>query len=485
MSISIVLYSAFLLTTFLIGAFASRRIGGIKDYYIAGGQMPWYMICGTLIASGVSAGLFLGATDMAAQNGYALWASYATSSIGYLVALGVIGVLVKRLASKHEIYDFADILAVRYPTRRTSIRRVIAVIMPLVYIPAMAAQFMALAAISGTIFGVSYEVVLVIVVAIIILFTLLGGMLGVVWTDAFQFLVLTVGLIIAVPLGMSHVGDGDMAAGWTLAINSADNVFDWETPGWPWYAAAGQLMWVFAMAVQPHMLTRFLTAKDEMAILKALPVCLVLTLIIYASTIPIGLLGGVYEVDLAAGEHYYVTLAVDVLGPWIGTMALIGIAAASISTSSTILMVTAQALSRDVIEPVMGGNVSAETLLKISRFSVVIIGIAAALIAFTKPLSIFWLIMLSTSLLGATFFIPIAGGFITPRASGKAALVAMIVGATATTVVFTVNKATGAHWFVHEFFAGFVFSLIAWLIMIAKYPAQKEERMVAASLVKL
>ena len=484
MSISIFLYSAFLLTTFLIGAFASKRISGIKDYYIAGGQMPWYMLCGTFIASSVSAGLFLGATNMAAQNGYALWASYVATSIGYLVALGVIGVLVKRLASKHEIYEFADILAVRYPSERKSIRTVIAVIMPLVYIPAMAAQFMALAAISSTIFGVSYEIILVIVVAIIVVFTLLGGMLGVVWTDAFQFLVLTVGLIIAVPLGMSHVGDGDMAAGWTRAIDSAGSVFEWETPGWPWYAAAGQMMWVFAMSVQPHLVTRFLTAKDEMAILKALPVCLILMLIIYASTIPIGLLGGVYDVDLAAGEHYYVTLAVDVLGPWIGTMALIGIAAASISTSSTILMVTAQALACDVIEPAMGGNISNEKLLKISRFSVVIIGLAAALIAFSKPLSIFWLIMLSTSLLGATFFIPIAGGFITPRASGKAALAAMVVGATATTVVFAINKATGAHWFVHEFFAGFVFSLVAWLLVIAKFPAQHEERSVAASLVK-
>ena len=132
----------------------------------------------------------------------------------------------------------------------------------------------------------------------------------------------------------------------------------------------------------------------------------------------------------------------------------------------------------------MGGNISNEMLLKTTRFSVVIIGIAAALIAFTKPLSIFWLIMLSTSLLGATFFIPIAGGFITPRASGKAALASMVVGAAATTIVFAVNKATGAHWFVHEFFAGFVFSLIAWLLVIAKFPAQHEERCVAASLVK-
>ena len=485
MSVSVLLYSAFLLTTFLLGVFASTRISGIKDYYIAGGQMPWYMLCGTFIASSVSAGLFLGATDMAAQNGYALWASYAATSIGYLGALGVIGVLVKRLASKHDIYDFADILAVRYPTERKSIRTVIAIIMPLVYIPAMAAQFMALAAISSSIFGISYEVILIIVVAIIVGFTLLGGMLGVVWTDAFQFLVLTVGLIIAVPLGMSHVGGGDMAAGWTRVIDSADSAFVWETPSWTWYAAAGQIMWVFAVSVQPHLVTRFLTAKNEMEILKALPVCLVLMLIIYASTVPIGLLGGVYDVDLSAGEHYYVTLAVDVLGPWVGTMALIGIAAASISTSSTILMVTAQALARDAIAPAMGGKVSDELLLKVSRFSVVIIGIIAAVIAFSKPLSIFWLIMLSTSLLGATFFIPIASGFLTPRASGKAALAAMIAGATATTLVFAVNKATGAHWFVHEFFAGLVFSLIAWLVVNAKFPAQEEERKVAASLVKV
>lgn len=47
MSISIVLYSAFLLTTFLLGAFSSKRISGIKDYYIAGflfSLIAWLMV---------------------------------------------------------------------------------------------------------------------------------------------------------------------------------------------------------------------------------------------------------------------------------------------------------------------------------------------------------------------------------------------------------------------------------------------------------
>jgi len=225
-SIESVLYASFLGLSLVIGALAARRVRGLQDYYVAGGQMPWYLLCGTFIASNVSAGLFLGGTDMTGNHGYTIWCSYFTTSIGYLLAIGVIGVLVKRLASQHEIYDFADILAVRYPSRRGSIRMLTAIVLPLVYVPTLAAQFMALAAISNSLFEISYESVLLVVVAVVVIYTLLGGMLGVVWTDTFQFLVLIGGLILAVPIGMAVAGDGDTAAGWSRSATLTRNDLD-------------------------------------------------------------------------------------------------------------------------------------------------------------------------------------------------------------------------------------------------------------------
>jgi len=235
-------------------------------------------------------------------------------------------------------------------------------------------------------------------------------------------------------------------------------------------------------SVWPHLFMKAFTAKDERTIIKALPVCLIGALIIYSSSVPVGLLGRLSMEQMQGEEHYYIALAKHALGPWLGTFAMIGIAAAALSTASTILMVTAQALGRDVYQRWRGDEVSESRVLAVSRLSVLFIGLLAAYLAYIRLLSIFWLIVLSGSLLSAIFFVPIVGGFFSRRANGTAALAAMIVGAAATIVIFVLNRATGAHWFITELFAGLLFSLMAWLYFCYRREPSSEERKVLAGL---
>ena len=223
MNLNAVIFLGLLGTSFAIGAIAARSVRNVSDYYVAGGRMPWYLLTGTFVASNASAGVFLGATNMAGKHGYAMWCAYFTTSIGFLLAIAVVGVLVRRLASHYEIYDFADILATRYSSRGGTIRLLTASFLPIVYIPALAAQFIALTTIAASMFGLPYHILLSGIVILVVGYTLLGGMLGVVWSDGFQFLVLFFGLVLAVPIGMFAIGDG---AGVTrgLAQSSASGV---------------------------------------------------------------------------------------------------------------------------------------------------------------------------------------------------------------------------------------------------------------------
>ena len=484
MSLEATLYSIFLLVSLAIGVVASRRVHGLRDYYIAGAQMPWYLLCGTFIASNVSAGLFLGGTDMTGRFGFTLWCSYAATSIGYIFAIGVVGVMVKRLASKREIYDFADILAVRFPSRRDAIRIFTAIVLPIIYIPTLAAQFIGLSAISASLYDLPYEAVLVLTLAVVVVYTLLGGMIGVVWTDTFQFFVLFLGLIVAVPMGLAMLGDGDAGQGWQTLTEISPDLFKWRTDEWGGYELLGQLVWIFALGSQPHLVTRFLTAKDEKTIIKALPVCAIAGLIIYTATVPVGLLGRVSLETYGGEQHYYIAMAKHTLGPWLGTFVLIGVAAAALSSCSTILMVTAQAVSRDVYERLRGDTVSEVDLVRVSRISVLLIGLLGGVLAYFRPLSIFWLVVLSGSLFSAIFFIPLVGGFFSTRATGKGALAAMITGAVTAPAIYAVNKITGAHWFAGEFIGGMFFSLLVWLWFNHRGTPTQAERAVIAGMAR-
>ncbi|MEE8308257.1 MAG: sodium:solute symporter family protein [Gammaproteobacteria bacterium] len=465
MNLNAVIFLGLLGTSFAIGAIAARSVRNVSDYYVAGGRMPWYLLTGTFIASNASAGVFLGATNMAGKHGYAMWCAYFTTSIGFLLAIAVVGVLVRRLASHYEIYDFADILATRYSSRGGTIRLLTASFLPIVYIPALAAQFIALTTIAASMFGLPYHILLSGIVILVVGYTLLGGMLGVVWSDGFQFLVLFFGLVLAVPIGMFAIGDGDLTQGWVRILQLPHSQFRWSTEDWPWYLVMSQFVWLFAIPVQPHLVTRFLTARDERSIMIALPVCLTIGLLIYASTVPVGLLGRLTQPELAAGEYYYIELARQHLGPWLGAFALAGISAAALSTCSTILIVTGQSFSRELYQQWLARDATEQQSLRMARLGVLLVGMIGFAIAYFQLLGIFWLVVLSASLLASVYFVPMMAGLFSKAASANGAVAAMIAGGVTATLVFVLNEALDAHYFISEFFAGLGASALAmWLV---------------------
>lgn len=462
--------------SFLIGAIAARSIKNVSDYYVAGARMPWYLLTGTFVASNVSAGLFLGATNMAGEHGYAMWCSYFTTSFGFVLAIGVVGVLVRRLAGRYEIYDFADILATRYASRGGTIRLLTALFLPVIYIPLLAAQFIALTTIAATMFGLPYDALLTGIVVLVVGYTLLGGMLGVVWSDGFQFLVLFFGMVLAVPIGMAALGDGNAYQAWAQITALSREQFQWSTEAWPWYLVIGQFVWLFAIPVQPHLVTRFLTAKDERAILIALPVCLTVGLLIYASTVPLGLLGRLTRPELGVGEYFYIELARQHLGPWLGAFALAGIAAAALSTCSTVLIVTGQSFSRELYQKWLAPGADDQQALRAARLGVLLVGCIGFAIAYFQFLGIFWLVVLSASLLASVYFVPMMAGLFSATAGASGAIAAMTVGGITATGVFAVNELLDAHYFVSELFAGLVASALAMWWVSRRNPATAAER---------
>jgi Na+/proline symporter len=476
MSQNALIFASLLGVSFLIGAVAARYVKNVADYYVAGGRMPWYLLTATFVASNVSAGLFLGATNVAGQHGYAVWCSYFTTSIGFLVAIGVVGILVRRLADHYEIYDFADILAARYSSRGGAIRLLTAVFLPVVYIPLLAAQFIALTTIAAATFDLPYDSLLIGIAVLVVGYTMIGGMLGVVWSDGFQFLVLLFGLILAVPIGMASAGAGDPHLGWSRIEALASDHFRWSTDAWPWYLVLGQFVWIFALPIQPHLVTRFLTARDERSILIALPVCLTIGLLIYASTVPVGLLGRLTSPELAAGGYYYIELARQHLGPWLGAFALAGISAAALSTSSTVLIVAGQSFSRELYQKWLVPAAGERQVLRAARLGVLLVGTLGFAIAYFEWLGIFWLVVLSASLLASVYFVPMIAGLFSINASAGGAIASMIAGGIGATAVFTINVVFDAHYFISELFAGLGASALAMWLFSRRSLATPAER---------
>jgi len=197
----------------------------------------------------------------------------------------------------------------------------------------------------------------------------------------------------------------------------------------------------------------------------ALPVCLTIGLLIYASTVPVGLLGRLTQPELAAGEYYYIELARQHLGPWLGAFALAGISAAALSTCSTILIVTGQSFSRELYQQWLARDATEQQSLRMARLGVLLVGMIGFAIAYFQLLGIFWLVVLSASLLASVYFVPMMAGLFSKAASANGAVAAMIAGGVTATLVFVLNETLNAHYFISEFFAGLGASALAmWLV---------------------
>jgi len=274
-----------------------------------------------------------------------------------------------------------------------------------------------------------------------------------------------------VPLAISAAGAGDVGSGWER-ITRVPDIFRWTTPGLPWFAVLGQLVWLFAIPVQPHLVSRFLAAKSEKDIVICLPICVAMTLLIYTSTVPLGLAGRVLEPDLEQGAYYYVVMAIDHFPVVVGALALAGIASAALSTCSTVLMITGQTVSRQVIQRL--SMPSWFTQMHGARAGVLIVGITTWMIAAIQPLGIFWLVVLSASLLASGFFVPLFLGMLWRRASAEGAIAAMVSGTISAFAVYLVNGFYDTHYFISEVFAGLGISAIV-MVMVSRKSSTSEE----------
>ena len=140
------------------------------------------------------------------------------------------------------------------------------------------------------------------------------------------------------------------------------------------------------------------------------------------------------------------------------------------------LIVSGQSFSRELCEHWLFPNASQRQTLWLARIGVLLVGIVGFSIAVYQPLGIFWLVVLSASLLAAVYFVPLIAGFAFPGASAAGAMAAMLLGGVVTLGVFFLNEAYDAHYFISEAFAGLAASALGMWYFSRRFPSSAEER---------
>jgi sodium/proline symporter len=239
---------------------------------------------------------------------------------------------------------------------------------------------------------------------VIIVYTFQGGYRAVVWTDAFQAVMMLTALVILPVACFMRMG-GLEGASATLARASAETGSNLGA----WFAGlAGISLFSFLFEDaglgsgylgQPHISVRFMAIRDSRELKPAFVLSILFAIVVCAGAVAAGLLAhGTFQAADAAGigdgrlplhdpEEVLPRLAMAVLPAWLAGLVISAIMAAIMSTASGFLLSVASSMTEDVYHRLLRPKAEQKELLLISRAVTLALGATALVLALgTNPL---------------------------------------------------------------------------------------------------
>ena len=251
---------AYVLLNLLLGWVLSKRVSTAEDFYLGRRTTPWWAIGISVIATYVSALSFLGGPAWSYSESLAVIAIH----LNYPIVVFLVVTLFLPFFFNSGVASIYDYMERRFgPTSRAVISGVFLVSQALT----SAAILYATSLVIQFITGIDVKTSIVIVTIIALVYTMMGGITAVIWTDVIQAGVLFVGafiiffaLIDQMPVPIGELLADLKAQGKT---NPLDFSFDWTREATIWSGVIAMTIFhVTVYGANQMMVQRTLAAKN-------------------------------------------------------------------------------------------------------------------------------------------------------------------------------------------------------------------------------
>ena len=342
---------AYLTALIGVGVVLSRRVRTGEDFMVAGRRLSLPVLVGTLVATWIGSGTIIANAGLSYRVGLsALWGP-SGAWLGILVLAFVAG-----RARRYGAFTVPDLLEGRY----NPLARVLGTLVTVVaYTVITSYQFRAGGMVLNLVAGIDPRLGMALTAAFVIAYTALAGMLSVAYTDFINGVILTVGILVAVPVVWHAAG------GWSQAQASLDPgffaPFHGETSGVG--AVNLFLPTLFLLLGESNMYGRFFSARNEGVARRAVFWWIAGVVVVESAVILLGTLGRSLYPDLAASypalanpsEVLVPHLIMTTLHPAFGALLLAAVAAVIVSTADSFLLTPATNLQHDLWERFLRG----------------------------------------------------------------------------------------------------------------------------------
>jgi cation/acetate symporter len=381
---AIIMFFIFILGTLALTYWAAKKTKSASDFYTAGGGITGFQNGLAIAGDYMSAAAFLGVSGLIYLKGYDGIIYAVSFLVGWPIILFFMAEKLRNLGK----FTFADIAA--YRLSQKEVRTLAAFGTLSVVILYLIAQMVGAGKLIQVLFGLEYAYAVILVGVMMIIYVTFGGMLATTWVQIIKACLLLSGVSFMAVMVMYHFGFNFESLASTAASrhDAGESIL---SPGGfisdPISAISLGLALMLGTAGLPHVLMRFFTVGNAKEARKS---------VVYATgfigyfwiIISIVGLGAIAFLNSDAGAQYYVdgqlfggnNMASIHLSHMLGGNAFLGfISAVAFATIlavvSGLTLSGSSAIAHDLYSNVINPNASDEQVVRLSKITVVIIGI--------------------------------------------------------------------------------------------------------------
>jgi SSS family solute:Na+ symporter len=438
MSFYLYIILAYLIVLTGMNFIRARKVKNAEDFQVAGRSLKWQVMVFTLICTWIGSGTFISGAEFAAKAGIsAIWLS-AGAWVGIII--------IYFLAAK--IHDFGkftigDILEVRYGP---AARLFGAIALILSFISIVSYQFVA----GGFILNVATDGKIsaplgtLIAAVFVILFTAVGGMVAIAYTDLPNGIIIVLACLVAVPFVFAAAGglagaQQALPQGYFSAVNS-------QFGAHPFLKAMGYfLSTMFLLLGVQSMYQKFFSAKSASDARKSviwwtLGTILVESIVVIIAVFAFSKLQGQIDLSVPKEGGKVVLMAARSLVPApVGVLLLGAACAVVISTGMNYLLSPSTTIMRDIYQRFMKKEANPKNAVAIQKILVVVIGVLAFLLA-TQLKSILETSLFAYTIYGAAITPSLLAAMVWKRATKAGGLASIISGTVVCVFFFVMTK---------------------------------------------
>ena len=494
--ITIVVYLGGML---LVGFLASKNTNDVGDFYLGGRKLGPFVTAMSAEASDMSSYLLMGVPGVAYFSGIA---DAGWTAVGLIVGTYLNWLFTaKRLRNYTEkvgAITIPDYLKKRFRDESNILLLAGAVFIIIFFIPYTASGFSACGKLFSSLFGVNYQLAMIVSAIIIVGYTTTGGFLAASTTDFIQSIVMTIALFVVLGYGVNQAGgvsaviDNAGALPGFLDLSATyDNVAGTSAP-YGIFNKITMFCWGLGYFGMPHILLRFMAIEKpeklklsrrvaSIWVLFSLGIAVVLGVVGRAMT-QTGVLDSLIEdpTSSSKAETLIVVLSDHIsrngfVPALIAGLVIAGILASTMSTADSQLIAAASAVSENIIQDVFKIKLKEKDAILTARITLIVVAFIAAVIASDPNSSVFGIVSFAWAGFGAVFGPAVLLSLYWKRCNRFGVMAGMISGGLMVFIWKYGVRPMGGVWDLYELAPAFLVSIIFAVVVSLVTPAPSQQ----------